>query len=124
MWLAQKMKPAVPEAEADQGVSTIVGDEMGVVTRGEVRRLPVYGTGGGVGLPESGARVPVIEGGPGGEEQGMQPGEVYLHAPGGVSVYLKRDGTLELRGRVDIRGSLSVNGESYKPCTCGEGEAL
>lgn len=74
--------------------------------------------------------------GPGGEEQcvcggqqaaapkGMQPGEVYLHAPGGVSVYLKRDGTLELRGRVDIRGSLSVNGESYKPCTCGEGEAL
>ena len=136
MWLAQKMKPAVPEAEADQGVSTIVGDEMGVVTRGEVRRLPVYGPGGYVWLPESGASVLVIKGGPGGEEQcvcggqqaaapkGMQPGEVYLHAPGGVSVYLKRDGTLELRGRVDIRGALSVNGESYKPCTCGEGEAL
>ena len=82
------------------------------------------------------AIVLVIKGGPGGEEQcvcggqqaaapkGMQPGEVYLHAPGGVSVYLKRDGTLELRGRVDIRGSLSVNGESYKPCTCGEGETL
>ena len=101
MWLAQKMKPAVPEAEADQGVSTIVGDEMGVVTRGEVRRLPVYGPGGYVWLPESGASVLVIKGGPGGE-----------------------DGTLELRGRVDSRGSLSVNGESYKPCTCGEGEAL
>lgn len=69
MWLAQKMKPAVPEAEADQGVSTIVGDEMGVVTRGEVRRLPVYGPGGYVWLPESGASVLVIKGGPGGEEQ-------------------------------------------------------
>lgn len=63
MWLAQKMKPAVPEAEADQGVSTIVGDEMGVVTRGEVRRLPVYGPGGYVWLPESGASVLVIKGG-------------------------------------------------------------
>ena len=136
MWLAQNMKKTVPTSDADQGVSTIVGDQMGVVTRGEVRQLPIYGPGGYVWLPESGASVLVIKGGPGGEEQcvcggqqaaapkGMQPGEVYLHAPGGVSVYLKRDGTLELRGRVDIRGSLSVNGESYKPCTCGEGEAL
>ena len=135
MWLAQKMKPAVPEAEADQGVSTIVGDEMGVVTRGEVRRLPVYGPGGYVWLPESGASVLVIKGGPGGEEQcvcggkqaaapkGMLPGEIYLYSSGS-SVYLRKNGAIELSGRVSIRGSLSVNGESYKPCTCGEGEAL
>lgn len=40
MWLAQSMKQAVPTADADQGISTIVGDQMGVVTRGEVRQLP------------------------------------------------------------------------------------
>ena len=86
MWLAQSMKQAVPTADADQGISTIVGDQMGVVTRGEVRQLPIYGPGGYVWLPESGASVLVIKGGPGGEEQcvcggkqaevpkGMQPG--------------------------------------------------
>ena len=128
MWLAQKMKPAVPEAEADQGVSTIVGDEMGVVTRGEVRRLPVYGPGGYVWMPESGAAVLVIKGGPGGEEQcvagqqqalipeGMGPGEVYLFTPGGNSVYLRSGGEIELRGKVRIQGSLTVNGEPYAPC--------
>ena len=46
MWLAQSMKQAVPTADADQGISTIVGDQMGVVTRGEVRQLPIYGPGG------------------------------------------------------------------------------
>ena len=128
MWLAQKMKPAVPEAEADQGVSTIVGDEMGVVTRGEVRRLPVYGPGGYVWMPESGAAVLVIKGGPGGEEQcvagqqqalipeGMGPGEVYLFTPGGNSVYLRSGGEIELQGKVRIQGSLTVNGEPYVPC--------
>lgn len=57
MWLAQSMKQAVPTADADQGISTIVGDQMGVVTRGEVRQLPIYGPGGYVWLPESGASV-------------------------------------------------------------------
>ena len=51
MWLAQSMKQAVPTADADQGISTIVGDQMGVVTRGEVRQLPIYGPGGYVWLP-------------------------------------------------------------------------
>ena len=62
MWLAQSMKQAVPTADADQGISTIVGDQMGVVTRGEVRQLPIYGPGGYVWLPESGASVLVIKG--------------------------------------------------------------
>lgn len=57
MWLAQSMKQAVPTVDADQGISTIVGDQMGVVTRGEVRQLPIYGPGGYVWLPESGASV-------------------------------------------------------------------
>lgn len=131
MWLAQSMKRQIPTADADQGVTTIVGDEMGVVTRGEVRRLPIYGPGGYVWLPESGAAVLVIKGGPGGEEHcvcggkqaeapaGMQPGEVYLYGPGGNSVYLRQDGSIELTGDVKLRGTLNVNGEAYKPCSCG-----
>ena len=83
-----------PTADADLGVTTIAGDSVGVVTRGEVRALPVYGPGGYVWLPENGAAVLVIKGGPGGEEQcvagtaagvgarrDMQPGEVYLSRP-------------------------------------------
>ena len=133
MWLAQSMKRQAPTADADQGVSTIVGDQMGVVTRGEVRQLPIYGPGGYVWLPESGASVLVIKGGPGGEEQcvcggkqaavpkRMQPGEVYLYGPKGSSVYLRQDGTIQLTGRVAVTGTLVVNGQVYKPCSCGEG---
>lgn len=133
MWLSKQVKPAVPTADADLGVTTIAGDSVGVMIRGEVRALPVYGPGGYVWLPENGAAVLVIKGGPGGEEQcvsgmkqrdvpeGMEPGEVFLYGPGENSIYLKRDGTMELRGDVDIRGSLTVNGEIYNPCDCGTG---
>ena len=133
MWLSKQMGPAPPTADADMGMTTIGGEQTGVVTRGEVRDLPVYGPGGYVWLPENGKAVLVIKGGPGGEEQcvagmrqreapkGMKPGEIYLYGPEGNSVYLKADGTVELRGgRIDIWGSLMVNGKPYKPCTCGE----
>jgi phage gp45-like len=91
-----------------------------------VRSLPVYGPGGYVWLPENGAEVLVIKGGPGGEEQcvaglrqkapkkGMQPGEVYLYGPGGNSIYLKQDGSVE------IQGGLWINGSPYTPCNCDE----
>ena len=132
MWLSRKLRPAAPTADADLGVTTIAGDSVGVVTRGEVRALPVYGPGGYVWMPESGAAVLVVKGGPGGEEQcvagmrqqpppeGMRPGEVCLRGSGGGSIYLRRDGTIALRGEVDIRGGLTVNGVPYKPCSCGE----
>ena len=134
MWLSKQMKPEAPTADADLGSVTIAGGSAGVVTRGEVRALPVYGPGGYVWLPENGATVLVVKGGPGGEEQcvagakqraleGMEPGEVYLYGPGGGAVYLRKDGTVELRGTVSIQGQLVVNGEPYKPCTCGT-EAL
>ena len=136
MWLSRQMKPAIPTADADLGLTTIAGDSVGVVTRGEVRALPVYGPGGYVWMPEGGAAVLVIKGGPGGEEQcvagmrqaeapeGMQPGEVYLHGPGDASVYLRQNGVIELRGIVEIQGALTVNGKPYKPCSCGEGGLL
>lgn len=128
MWLSRQMKAPAPTADADLGMTTITGDSVGVVTRGEVRALPVYGPGGYVWMPESGAAVLVIKGGPGGEEQcvagqqqalipeGMGPGEVYLFTPGGNSVYLRSGGEIELQGKVRIQGSLTVNGEPYAPC--------
>lgn len=134
MWLSRQMKPMPPTADADLGMTTISGDSVGVVTRGEVRALPVYGPGGYIWMPQNGAAVLVIKGGPGGEEQcvagmrqaavpeGMLPGEVYLHAPGGAAVYLKQNGAVELRGEVEIKGQLVVNGELYKPCRCAEEE--
>ena len=131
MWLSKQMKPPAVTADADLGVTTIAGDRVGVSARGEVRDLPVYGPGGYVWLPESGAGVLVIKGGPGGEEQcvagmkqvrppeGMAPWEVYLFGPGGTSVYLRKDGSLELKGtRISIQGALSVNGQAYQPCSC------
>ncbi|WP_295752878.1 hypothetical protein [uncultured Oscillibacter sp.] len=138
MWLSSKMRPAPATADADLGVTTIAGERVGVVTRGEVRDLPVYGPGGYLWAPGSGAAVLVVKGGPGGEEQcvaGMRPlkaprdirpGEVYLYGPGGSAVYLRQDGGVEIQGRyvnikggeVAVSGSLTVDGVPYKPCNC------
>ena len=51
MWLSRQMKAPAPTADADLGMTTITGDSVGVVTRGEVRALPVYGPGGYVWMP-------------------------------------------------------------------------
>ena len=130
MWLSSRMRPAPATADADLGVTTIAGGEVGVLTRGEVRAVPVYGPGGYVWMPESGAAVLVVKGGPGGEErcvcgaqqsappEEMRPGEVLVRGPGGNSVYLRRDGTVELRGEVRVEGSLWINGSPYIPCEC------
>lgn len=131
MWLSKQMKPAPATTDVDLGVTTIAGNSVGVVTRGEVRALPVYGPGGYVWLPENGAAVLVMKGGPGGEEQcvsgmmqrkapsGMRPGEVYIYGPNGNAVYLRSDGSVELSGStVSIHGSLMINGQPYRPCYC------
>lgn len=53
----------------------------------------------------------------------MLPGEIYLYSSGS-SVYLRKNGAIELSGRVSIKGTLVVNGQTYKPCSCGEGGLL
>lgn len=143
MWLAKQMKSGVFTADADLGVTTIAGDRVGVITRGEVRNLPVYGPGGYLWAPANGAAVLVVKGGPGGEEQcvagarppeeaePIRPGEVYLYGPGGNSIYLKQDGSVEIRaarvsvagelsvdGGLSVAGELTVNGRPYAPCNC------
>lgn len=133
MWLSSKMRPAPATADADLGVTTIAGEQVGVMTRGEVRAVPIYGPGGYIWMPENGGTVLVVKGGPGGEEQcvcgmkqaappkKMKPGEVLVQGPGKNSIYLKKDGTIVLRGDVRVEGMLWINGEAYSPCHCGEG---
>lgn len=129
MWLSKQMRPALPTADADLGVTTITGGNVGVMTRGEVRELPVYGPGGYVWMPENGSAVLVIKGGPGGEEQcvagmrqaeppkDMQPGEIYLQGPHNNSIYLRKNGAVE------IEGFLIINGLAYVPCQYSTGGA-
>lgn len=133
MWLSSKMRPAPATADADLGVTTIAGDQVGVMTRGEVRTVPIYGPGGYIWMPENGGAVLVVKGGPGGEEQcvcgmkqlappaGMEPGEVLVQGPDENSIYLKKDGSIVLRGEVSVEGMLWINGEACSPCHCGEG---
>ena len=121
MWLAERSKPSAQAADAELGVTTIAGENTGVMVRGEVRGLPVFAPGGCIWVPENGDTVLVLKGGPGGEEQciagkkqelapaGFLPGEVYLHA-GGASVWLRKDGSIRLAGNVSIEGALMVNG--------------
>ena len=126
MWLAERSKQTMPAAETDLGVTTIAGGKAGVMTRGEVRSLPIFGPGGFIWMPENGDAVLVLKGGPGGQEQcvagieqpeppaGMVPGEIVLHA-GGSSVWLRKDGSILLNGRVNVTGSLTVNGIPCAP---------
>ena len=136
MWLSKtislRQRAAQESTAADMGVTTIGGGSASVMTKGEQRDLEVFAPGGMVWQPRAGDTVLVVKGGPGGEEQcvsgmkqcappkGMQPGEVLVYGPGGNSVYLKSDGTLELRGKVCVEGSLWINGAACSPCLCGE----
>ena len=134
MWLSRQIKPASATADADLGITTISGQKVGVVTRGEVRDLPVYSPGGYLWTPANGTAVLVVKGGPGGEEQcvagarpleetrQIEPGEVYIYGPGENAVYLRQDGSVELRGtrlslvgEVSVEGSLTVNGRPWEP---------
>ena len=122
MWLSKQVKPAAATADADMGVTTISGRRVGVVTRGEVRDLPVYGPGGYLCAEDrcvAGTRPPEAP-------ADVGPGEVYIYGPGGNTVYLRQDGSVEIVGgdvairgrRVDISGELTVNGTPYGPCRC------
>ncbi len=130
MWLSKQTKKSNPTSEADLGVTTIAGSQVGVLTKGEVRELPVFGPGGYIWQPANGDAVLVIKGGPGGEEscvagkaqaaaEDLQPGEVCLYAPGGASIRLRSDGSVELKGRVRITGDLMINGLTCQAEKCG-----
>ena len=135
MWLSGQLtaqsRKTQEESGADLGVTTISGDQVSVLARGEIRQLPVYGPGGYLWKPENGDRVLLIRGGSGGEElcvaggkqkestEQMECGEVCLFSRDS-RIYLKNDGTIELQGsnirlqaeHVEIEGTLTENGEA------------
>lgn len=121
MWLSKQTKAALPTADADLGVTTVSGSRPGVVTKGEIRALPVFGPGGYCWQPAGGDTVLVIKGGTGGEEscvagmkqtdaEDLEPGEIRLFSTGGASVCLKNNGTVAITGTVSITGQLLING--------------
>lgn len=147
MWITRKFsdqrRAELEGAMTDMGVATIGGGSAAVLTRGEQRDLETFCPGGVVWQPQEGDTVLVVRGGVGCQEQcviaagsrgkeppGMVPGELYLYAASGGSIYLRSDGSIavsgpveikgdvRLTGRVDIQGSLYVNGVPYSPCQC------
>lgn len=165
MWLSKTLalrQAAGQEGTAaDMGVTTIGGGSASVMTRGEQRDLEVFAPGGLVWQPKAGDTVLVVKGGSGCEERcvtamdtsaatpkEMKPGELFLYADGGASIYLREDGSIAvtgvvtvegeltvkgpvsiegnlkvsgnvaMTGQVSIDGSLTVNGVPYRPCLC------
>lgn len=165
MWLSKtlslRQRAEREGAAADMGVTTIGGGSASVMTRGEQRDLEIFAPGGMVWQPKAGDTVLVVQGGTGGQEQcvvaastaasapkEMAAGELFLYSCGEASIYLRKDGSiavkgggdaegdwemkgdLTLTGRVElngpvtingtlnINGKLIVNGEPYRPCRC------
>lgn len=125
MWISQKLRQGTAaETSADLGVTTISGENAGVMTRGEVRDLPIYAPTGISWRPRNGDMVLVIKGGTGGQEacvagaeetdppEGLGPGELCLHTEN-ASIWVRSD------GRVDIWGDLYINGVKYRPFILG-----
>ena len=152
MWLSKALtlqRAAEQEGTAaDMGVTTIGGGSASVMTRGEQRDLEVFAPGGLIWQPRAGDTVLVVKGGVGCQERcvvaaetsaatpvDMKPGELFLYACNGASVFLRGDadvegnvsivgnlevrGNVKLQGAVEISGSLTINGEPYRPCRCG-----
>lgn len=165
MWLSRsiafRQRAEREGAAADMGVTTIGGSSASVMTRGEQRDLEVFAPGGLVWQPRAGDTVLVVKGGTGCQEQcvvaadtaeaapeEMAPGELFLYSCGKASIYLRKDGSIAVKGNgsaegdweaegnltltgevelngpvtingiVRINGTLIVNGEPYRPCRC------
>ena len=127
MWIGEKIagstRPREDSTAVDLGITTIGGASAAVETRGEDRAVPVYGPGGYFWQPRAGERVLVIKGGVAGAEQcvaaaeqgeapeDLEPGDVCIRS-GEASLCLRSD------GRIDLSGTLYINGTIYKPCEC------
>ena len=123
MWIGEQMARSRGErpGEAELGVVTISAAAAAAMTRGEERNLPVYGPGGLVWRPRPGDQVLVIKAGTDGAERciiaaappeapAVEAGELWL-GTGSASLWLRRDGSLTISGRVEIQGELWLNGE-------------
>ena len=125
MWISERLRARGGSSAAEAGTATIGGAPAAVETCGEERDLPVYAPAGLVWRPRAGDQVLVLKGGTGGEEryvvaaacreeQDLEPGELAFTA-GDSSIRLRLDGTIQLRGRVEITGTLFLNGVQLTP---------
>ena len=112
MWLSRQAAARAREDHpADVGVVSIGAAAPAVVTDGEVRGLALFAPGGYAWRPAAGEQVLVLKAGATGavagarvKGAGLAAGEVLIFSPGGASIRLGADGSLELVGKVKING--------------------
>lgn len=121
MWLSKKLAQNEMQnaASARSGTVTVEGAETAVYAAGEERGVKVASPNGFFWKPGNGENVLVIKGGVFGEEAyivgavqedngALGAGEVRIaSAGGGAELVLKNN------GRIDINGSVFINGAPY-----------
>lgn len=118
MWLSEQFCKDLSSEASGFGEVTISGGKAAAKDAGrEQRLLPLVSPGGFVWLPDTGDQVLVLrEGAPcligrlQPEQTELLPGEVMLYAGSG-SIRLRKDGTIELSGKVIVNGQV-LGGES------------
>lgn len=118
MWLSKQQKKSPASQAGDVGEVTLTGHTLGVELDSERRGMAVYAPGGYCWKPALGQRVLVLKAG---EEPcvlavpveagELAPGEVALSGPAGARVKLNADGSVTLGPRVQVEGSLYLDGK-------------
>ena len=121
MWLSKKLTQHEMQnaASAQSGTVTVEGAETAVYTGGEERGVRVASPRGFFWKPRNGENVLVIKGGVFGEETyivgavqenagALNAGEIRIAGAGGSAEIILRNS-----GRIDINGSVFINGEPY-----------
>ena len=73
-------------------------------------------------VPDRGETVLVVKSGPeeapcvvGGQvEESIRPGEVWISVAPGAGIRLTKEGTIQLQGRVEVEGSLWLQGQEVR----------
>ena len=120
MWLSKRNVNKERQNVADMGETTSGGNDTSVYTEGELRHVGICAPGGYIWRPSVGRELLVIKDGGGtayavgaaAQEPpgGFRDGEVFISSAGGASVWLKNDGSILLSGKINIDGSLFLNG--------------
>lgn len=111
MWLSEQFCESAPAETSGFGEVTISGRKAAAKAADrEQRLLPLISPGGYAWLPDAGEQVlvlrdgaPCIIGRTQPELQRLMPGEAMLYA-GDSSIVLRKDGTIEITGRVLVNG--------------------
>ena len=112
MWMARgQQETRLQEPGAEWGEVTLSGDTVGVSL-----------AGGYHWVPDRGETVLVVKSGPeeapcvvgGLVEESVRPGEVWISVAPGAGIRLTKEGTIQLQGRVEVEGSLWLQGQEVR----------